>query len=103
MNVQRHSTFGKIHKGAQGAAAPHKAGRLVMARRHSDLVREAVIVLPERGFAADIDLGGRHCKVSWLQNGDRRLLVISKTPSSRYAAISSRATLQRLLREEAPS
>ena len=74
-----------------------------MARRHSPLVREAVIVLAERGFAADIDLGGRHCKVSWLQNGHRRLLVISKTPSSRYAAISSRATLQRLLREEASS
>jgi hypothetical protein len=42
-------------------------------------------------------------KVSWLQNSRRRLLVISKTPSSRHAATSSRATLQRLLREEAPS
>jgi hypothetical protein len=74
-----------------------------MARRQPELVHEAIVVLAEHGYAADVDLDGKRFKVSWLQNGRRRLLVISKTPSSRHAATSSRATLQRLLREEASS
>jgi hypothetical protein len=72
-----------------------------MARRHSDLVREAVVALAAAGHAADVDLGGAgHWKVRWTQNGRRRLLVISRSPGSCFAAVQSRATLRRLLREE---
>jgi hypothetical protein len=72
-----------------------------MARHHSDLVREAVIVPAERGFAADIDLGGNHIKGSWFQDGRKRLLIASRSPSDRRAALGSRTMLRRLLAEGA--
>jgi hypothetical protein len=61
------------------------------------LVREAIVALAAQGHVADVDFDGRHFKVSWRQNGRRRLLIISKTPSDFRAAANSRATLRRLL------
>jgi hypothetical protein len=72
-----------------------------MSRRHSALVHEAIVALAEHDYAAAVDLGGKHFKVNWLQNGRRRLLAISKSPSSRHAATSSRAALRRLLQKGA--
>ena len=68
-----------------------------MSRRHSELTREAVVVLAEHGYAADVDFDGKHFKVRWVQNGRQHLLVIAKTVSDRRAAVNSRATLRRLL------
>jgi hypothetical protein len=72
-----------------------------MSRRHSELTREAVVVLAEHGYAADVD--GKHVKIRWLQNGRKHLLVIAKTASDRRAAANSRAMLRRLLEAEGPA
>jgi hypothetical protein len=74
-----------------------------MSRRPPVSVREAIAVLTERGHVADVDLDGAHFKVRWTANGRRHLLVISRSPSIRRAAVESRATLRRLLREEGRS
>jgi hypothetical protein len=70
-----------------------------MSRRSSDLVREALAVLGERGHTADLDLDGKHLKIRWVANGRRHLLVISRSPSDCRSHANSRATLQRLLRQ----
>jgi hypothetical protein len=70
-------------------------------RRQPVIIREAVAAL--NGCVADVDLDGRHVKVTWTANGRRRLLIISKTPSDSRAAANSRSALRRLLREEGPS
>jgi hypothetical protein len=64
-------------------------------------VAEAVVVLAEHGLDADLDLCSRHFKVRRTAHGRRRLLIISKTPSDRHAAVLSRAQLKRLLRADA--
>jgi hypothetical protein len=72
-----------------------------MSRRSSDLVREALAVLGERGHAADLDLAGKHFKIRWVANGRKQLLVIARSPSDCRACANSRATLRRVLRKEA--
>jgi hypothetical protein len=64
-----------------------------MSRRSSDLVREALAVLGERGHAADLDLAGKHFKIRWVANGRKHLLVIARSPSDCRACANSRATL----------
>jgi hypothetical protein len=62
-------------------------------------VREAVCVLGEHGYAADIDVGGKHYKIRWLgRDGRHHLLVLSRSPSSQHTPIHSRAVLARMLR-----
>ena len=68
--------------------------------RHSSLVREAVAVLGEHGFAADVDLDGKHVKVSWISGGHQHTLVVARSPSDRCADVQSCTLLRRLLREE---
>jgi hypothetical protein len=67
--------------------------------RYHPLARERVVALAERGFAASVALNGKHYKGRWLQDGRSRLLAISRSASHHNAAVHSRATLQRLLRE----
>jgi hypothetical protein len=69
-------------------------------RRHPSLAREAIAVLSDQGYSADIDLHGKHLKVTWTQDGRPRFLVIPRTPSNRYAASMTRAVLKRMLRKE---
>jgi hypothetical protein len=69
-------------------------------RRAPDLAREAVAVLAERGYVADVDLDGKHLKVRWLSHGRHHVLTISRSPGDRRAQANSRAQLRRLLREE---
>jgi hypothetical protein len=72
-----------------------------MTRRHPDLVREAIAILGDNGYAADLDLDGAHLKVRWLgRSGRQHLLILSKSPSDRRAGTNARATLRPLLREE---
>jgi hypothetical protein len=73
-------------------------------KRPPTKVRNAVAVLTKRGHVADVDLDGRHYKLSWTANGRNRHLVISKTPSDWRAGKNCVALLQRLLRasEKAP-
>ena len=72
-----------------------------MTRRHPNLVREAISVLGDYGYAADLDLDAAHLKVRWLGRcGRQHLLVLSRSPSDRRAGANARATLRRLLREE---
>jgi hypothetical protein len=69
-----------------------------MSRRRPPVpIREAVAVLAGRGLNADIDLSGRHFKVSWKANGHKHLLVISRTPGDRRASANARSVLRRLL------
>jgi hypothetical protein len=72
-----------------------------MTRLYSPLVREAISILGDHGYAVDLDLDGAHLKVRWLgRNGRQHLLVLSRSPSDRRASVNARATLRRLLREE---
>jgi hypothetical protein len=67
-------------------------------KRPPTLVRNAVAVLTKRGHVADVDLDGRHYKVSWVAEGRKRLLVIAKTPSDHRVGKNCAAQLRRLLR-----
>lgn len=72
-----------------------------MTRRHPSLVREAIAILGDKGYAADLDLDGAHLKVRWLgRSGRQHLLVLSRSPSDRRAGANARVTLRRLLRAE---
>jgi hypothetical protein len=74
-----------------------------MTRRHPDLVREAISILGDHGYAVDFDLSGAHLKLRWLGRcGRQHLLVLSRSPSDHRARMNARATLRRLLREEEP-
>jgi hypothetical protein len=72
-----------------------------MTRRYSPLVREAISILGDRGYAVDLDLDGAHLKVRWLgRNGRQHLLVLSRSRSDRRTVLNSRTVLRRLLRQE---
>ncbi|HEY1864536.1 MAG TPA: hypothetical protein VGG77_12815 [Roseiarcus sp.] len=72
-----------------------------MTRLYSPLVREAISILGDHGYAVDLDLDGAHFKVRWLgRNGRQHLLVLSRSPSDRRTVLNSRAVLRRLMREE---
>jgi hypothetical protein len=71
-------------------------------RRHSPLVREAVAVLAAHNRVADVDLAGSgHFKITWVAGGRKHLLVISRSPGDHRSAANARATLKRLLAQEA--
>ena len=73
-------------------------------RRPPVLVREAVAAIGARGHAVDIDSHGMHVKISWVTNGGRRqLFVFSRAPHDHRADANARATLRRLLAQEAQS
>jgi hypothetical protein len=61
------------------------------------MVDEAVTLLIERGFKPVIKQG-RHYKVQWMDNGNRRMLVIARSPSDFRAVRNNRAVLRRLIR-----
>jgi hypothetical protein len=67
-------------------------------KRPNELVREAVAIVVARGFTPTVSNGGKHYKLSWLDHGRRRhVLVISQSPSNQKARVQSRAILRRLL------
>jgi hypothetical protein len=70
--------------------------------RVSELVHDAVFLLRDRGLVPTVSNGGKHFKVSWVANGRRHTLVISRSPSDRRARLASRAILRRLLNGGAP-
>jgi hypothetical protein len=66
--------------------------------RPNPLVLEALDTLKARGFVPMItDNGQKHIKIAWIDHGRKFLLIVSRTPSSRYAERRSRAVLKRLL------
>jgi hypothetical protein len=72
-------------------------------RRYSPLAREAIVILGERGHAADVDTAGKHIKIFWAVGGRKHLLVLARTPSDHRADANARSTLRRLLAQEAQS
>jgi hypothetical protein len=66
-------------------------------RSRNDLLTEAVAILDERGFAADVDFGAKHLKIFWTANGRRRLVILSKSPGARRVNPASLARLKRML------
>jgi hypothetical protein len=74
-----------------------------MKRRPPQIVREAIVALAARGHVADVDLGNGHYKVRWFADGRSRMVVISRSPSDHRTRANARATLKRLLRDEAVS
>jgi hypothetical protein len=56
-------------------------------------------MLIAHGFTPTVSDGGKHFKIRWGDGSRRYVLVVSRSPSSRRARASSRATLRRLLRE----
>jgi hypothetical protein len=68
--------------------------------RHSPMVREAIVALAQHNHVADVDVAGAHFKISWVVDGRKHMLVISRSPSNRHAALKSRALLKRILRAE---
>jgi hypothetical protein len=67
-------------------------------KRSPDLVREAIAALAERGHTADIDISGRHYKISWVARGRKQMLIVGRSPSDYRASKNSAAQLKRLLR-----
>jgi hypothetical protein len=67
-------------------------------RRASELVRDAVSMLRDRGFAATVSNGGKHLKVRWFDQGRSYTLIIPQSPSDRRSRLNSRAVLRRILR-----
>jgi hypothetical protein len=66
--------------------------------RASELVRDAVALLQDHGFAATVSNGGKHVRVRWLDQGRRYTLYVPSTPSDHRARLNSRAVLKRILR-----
>jgi hypothetical protein len=70
-----------------------------MTERFPTMVRDALALLAEHGYAADVTNGGKHLKVKWIdQAGHPRLLVVARSPSDRKAHLRSLAVLRRRLR-----
>jgi hypothetical protein len=66
--------------------------------RPNPLVTEAPDTLKARGLVPTIkDNGQKHIKIAWIDHGRKFLLIVSRTPSSRFAQRRSRAVLRRLL------
>jgi hypothetical protein len=73
-----------------------------MKRSSNALVRDAVELLVERGFAPTVNDSSRHPKICWIDDTGRRcILVISRTPSDHRTRENSLALLRRLLRTNA--
>ena len=67
--------------------------------RATELVRDAVTLLRDRGFVPIVSNGGKHMRVRWFNGGRRFTLFIPSTPSDKRARRNSRATLRRILRK----
>jgi hypothetical protein len=66
--------------------------------RASELVRDAVTMLRDRGFTPIVSNGGRHLRVCWFDGGRRYTLFIPASPGDVRARLNSRAVLRRILR-----
>jgi hypothetical protein len=70
-----------------------------MTVRSRELIGDAVDLLRVHGFAPEISENGRHIKVTWNGiDGQRQVLVISRSPGDRRARAQSIAVLRRMLR-----
>jgi hypothetical protein len=66
----------------------------------SDLLEDTLAILADAGIKPEVQQG-RHLKVRWHDAaGKRRLVVISRSPSSRFALLRNRAVLRRVLNTE---
>jgi hypothetical protein len=70
----------------------------VKSRPRSDLLGEAIALLHEEGFAADVSPGGKHLRLTWIANGRPHLMTFAKSPGSRRVHPTAIARLKRLLR-----
>jgi hypothetical protein len=62
-----------------------------------DLLEDTLAILADAGIKPEVRQG-RHLQVRWHDAaGKRRLLVISRSPSSRFARLKNRHVLRRLL------
>jgi len=66
--------------------------------RASELVRDAVTLLRDRGFVPTVSNGGKHLKVRWADQGRRYTLIVPASPSGGRSRQNSRAMLRRILR-----
>jgi hypothetical protein len=66
----------------------------------NEILRETLDTLSAAGIEPEVRQS-KHIKVSWCDPaGNRRLLVVSRSPSSRFALARNRAVLRRLLNTE---
>ena len=72
-----------------------------MTERREELIADALALLHAHGFTPSIKENGRHIKLRWNDCGRNFTLVVSKSPSDVNARQQSRATLQRILRNNA--
>jgi hypothetical protein len=67
--------------------------------RASTLLDDALSMLAQHGYRPTVSNGGKHTKVKWVdQAGHVRMLVISRSPSTRMVRFAQRRILRRLLR-----
>ena len=65
----------------------------------SALLKNALTVLRQRGLVAEVEQGGAHFKVRFVNPlGRQCILIVSRSPSSRNAGKRNEAQLRRLLR-----
>jgi len=67
-------------------------------RRAEELIRDAVVLLQDRGFVPTVSNGGKHVRVRWFDHGRRYTLYVPASPSDQRARLNSRAVLRRILR-----
>jgi hypothetical protein len=65
------------------------------------LPKDAIKTLRKHGLAGEVE-SGRHFKIRFVNaNGSRCILVMSRTPSCKFAIKRNRAVLRRLMRRPA--
>jgi hypothetical protein len=70
-----------------------------MSRFANELVRETVATLTAHGFDPVIRNGGKHVKVSWIDDGRRYVLTFSYSHTGNWRTrANARAVLRRILR-----
>jgi len=66
------------------------------------LLDDAVDILLRHGLTPEVKNGGAHYKIRFVNAlGSKCLLIVSQSPSSRFAVRKNRAELRRLLRRPA--
>jgi hypothetical protein len=67
----------------------------------TDLLKDTLAILAAAGVEPEVRQS-KHVKIRWQDSaGNRRLLVISRSPSTRFALYRNRRILRRLLNTEA--
>jgi hypothetical protein len=63
----------------------------------TDILKDTLAILAAAGIKPEVQQA-RHVKIRWQDSaGNRRLLVVSRSPSNRFARLRNRAVLRHLL------